>query len=126
MPPKKSLAATQQANNNSSSSDEQEDDTNEENEAIIKQMVCASVQYVLIHSSKAQVIKRLDWTNAVLRPMASVDGRKYFPIVQKQVTKILDQTFGYKLIEDPKHDGNGKINLNFSYESFDRSFQVIY
>jgi hypothetical protein len=119
MPPKKSATATQQAN---SSFEEQDDDNNVENEAIIKQMVCASVQYILIHSSKAQVIKRLDWTNTVLRPMAFVDGRKCFPTVLKQVTKILDQTFGYKLVEDEKHDGKRKtrriFHTKFSIQGF--------
>jgi hypothetical protein len=118
MPPKKSSQiATSTIQNESSNSDDQEDDNNVEDDAIIKQMICASVQYVLIHSSKAQVIKRLDWTNTVLRPMA-FDGRKYFPSVLKQVTKILDQTFGYKLVVDDKHDGNCKRIQTFEMKFF--------
>ena len=37
------------------------------------------------------------------------DGRKYFPSVHKQVVKVLNETFGYKLVVDEKHDGNKKI-----------------
>jgi hypothetical protein len=116
MPPKKSSTLTQPAS--SSSSDE-----NVENDDIIKQMVNASIQYILIHSSKAQVIKRLDWTNIVLRPMA-FDGRKYFPNVHKQVTKILDQTFGYKLVEDEKHDGKKNKNKQTKFSIFCSRFYI--
>jgi hypothetical protein len=115
MPPKKSSTLTQPASSSSS-------DDNVENDDIIKQMVNASIQYILIHSSKAQVIKRLDWTNIVLRPMA-FDGRKYFSNVHKQVTKILDQTFGYKLVEDEKHDGKKNKQTN---KIFNLLFKVLY
>lgn len=107
MPPKKSsqiLTTSQRSTRQASSSDDDDNNTSVDDEALFKQMVCASVQYILIHSSKAQVIKRLDWTNTVLRPMAA-DARKSFPNVHKQVEKVLDQTFGYKLAFDEKHDG---------------------
>jgi hypothetical protein len=105
MPPKKNSQIATNSQQTSSSSDDEniEDDTN------FKQMVCASVQYILIHSSKPQVIKRLDWINTVLRPM-TFDGRKYFPNVHKQVVKGLNETFGYKLIFDEKHDGYILVN----------------
>jgi hypothetical protein len=118
MPPKKSsqVATNSQVSNSS-------DDENFDDDANCKQMICASVQYILIHSSKPQVIKRLDWTNTVLRPM-SLDGRKYFPYVHKQVVKILNETFGYKLVFDDKHDGK-KQNLTLKIK-FSVSYSRLY
>ena len=118
MPPKKSTlsqiaTSSQISRHNTSQSDDQDDDHHYETDANFKQMVNASIQYVLIHSSKAQVIKRLDWTNTVLRPMAN-DGRKYFPAVHKQVVNILQDTFGYKLVFDQPHDGE-KNPFNMIY-----------
>lgn len=106
MPPKKNSQVATNSLNASSSDDHDDDDNtnNFEDDANFKQMVCASIQYILVHSSKAQVIKRLDWTNTVLRPM-TFDGRKYFPDVHKHVVKALNDTFGYKLVFDEKHDG---------------------
>jgi hypothetical protein len=106
MAPKKNsqVATTSQASINATSSDDDDDNNVIENDAIFKQMVCASIQYILVHSSKSQVIKRLDWTNTVLRPL-DFNGRKYFPAVHKHVVKALDDTFGYKLVLDDKHDG---------------------
>jgi hypothetical protein len=114
MPPKKNsqIVANSQATNHASSSDDHDDDDNNnfEDDPNFKQMICASVQYILIHSSKQQVIKRLDWINTVLRPMA-LDGRKYFPSVHKHVVKGLNDTFGYKLVFDAKHDGERKKEI---------------
>jgi len=110
MPPKKNsqIATNSQISiHNTSSSDDHDDDENLENDANYKQMICASLQYILIQSSKSQIIKRLDWINTVLRPMA-FDGRKYFPSVHKKVVKALNETFGYKLVFDDKHDGKKK------------------
>ncbi|CAF0970133.1 unnamed protein product [Rotaria sp. Silwood1] len=114
MPPKKNsqIATNSQSSININNSDD--DDNNNDNhiyedDANVRQMICASIQYLLIHSSKLQVIKRLDWINTVLRSMSN-DGRKYFPIVHKHVVKILNDTFGYKLIFDEKHDGYILIN----------------
>lgn len=107
MPPKKHsqiVASSQLSTQQDNSSDDQDDDTNIENEHNFKQMISLSIQYILVHSSKPQIIKRLDWINNVLRPMA-VDGRKYFPNVHKHVVKALNDTFGYKLVFDEKHDG---------------------
>ena len=122
MPPKKSsqiLTTSQRSTRHASSSDDHDDDSMADDDAaMVKQMVCASVQYILIHSSKAQVIKRLDWTNTVLRPMAA-DARKSFPHVHKQVEKVLDQTFGYKLAFDEKHDGKSSSRItSFSISYF--------
>ena len=113
MPSKKNsqvLISTQVSNNHASSSDDQDDtDDNFENDTNFKQVVCASVQYILMNSSKAPYIKRLDWINTVLRPMG-LDGRKHFPSVHKHVVKGLENTFGYKLaILDEKHDGKKRI-----------------
>lgn len=110
MPPKRSLtqvASTQ----NASYSDDQDDDNeqNYENDPNMKQMISASIQYILIHSSKAQVIKRLDWTNTVLRPLSG-NARKCFPSVHKQVVKILNDTFGYLLVTADKNDGYILVN----------------
>lgn len=120
MPPKKhSQVATQsQISVHAHSSDDDDEDSNTqslENDAQFKQMVCASVQYILIHSSKQHLIKRLDWINTVLRPVA-LDGRKYFPKVHKLVVKGLQETFGYKLIFQEKQDG--KILLCFADRVF--------
>lgn len=108
MPPKKhsQIATNSQISLNISSSDDQDevDTQTYEDDANIRQMVCASIQYILVHSSKSQVIKRLEWINTVLRPMAN-DGRKHFPSVHKYVVKALNDTFGYKLVPDDKHDG---------------------
>jgi hypothetical protein len=111
MPPKKTTNSQISIHNSS----DDNDDENLENNANFKQMVCASIQYILIHSSKSQVIKRLDWTNNVLRPMA-FDGRKYFPNVHKQVVKILNETFGYKLVVDDKHDGKKQNTQIFNFQ----------
>ncbi|UJR10102.1 hypothetical protein I4U23_014324 [Adineta vaga] len=112
MAPKKStqVAMTSQVSMDASSSDDYDDnDTTIGDEANIKQIICASIQYLLVHSSKPQVIKRLDWINTVLRPMG-FDGRKYFPTVHKHVVKVLNDTFGYKLVSDEKHDGFILVN----------------
>lgn len=120
MPPKKNsqIVTTSQRSTRHATSSDDDDDNNShsmiEDDTTFKQMVCASVQYILIQSSKAQVIKRLDWTNTVLRSMVA-DGRKYFPDVHKQVVKILDQTFGYKLVLDDKHDGK---HISFTLHFF--------
>jgi len=126
MPPKKSsqVAINSQISTNASSSDENDD--NFEDDANFKQMVCASLQYILVHSSKAQVIKRLDWTNTVLRPMAN-DGRKYFPAVHKHVVKGLNDTFGYKLVFDEKHDGKkAKFIFKKNTQIFSYSYSRLY
>lgn len=108
MPAKKSSQVATQSQisiNNASSDDYDEDDSNLfDNDANFRKMVCASIQYLLVHSSKLQVIKRLDWINTVLRPIAN-DARKYFSNVHKHVVKVLNDTFGYKLVFDEKHDG---------------------
>ena len=107
MPPKRysQVATNSQTSINANSSDDDGDDHRIiENNANIRQMVCASVQYILVHTSKPQIIKRLEWINNVLRPMAN-DGKKYFPTVHKHVVKGLYDTFGYKLVFDEKHDG---------------------
>ncbi|CAF1053791.1 unnamed protein product [Rotaria magnacalcarata] len=113
MPAKKSsqVVTQSQISIHNGSSDDHDDEDNHilEDDANIRQMVCASIQYILVHSSKLQVIKRLEWINTVLRPMA-YDGRKYFPSVHKHVVKILNDTFGYKLVLDEKHDGYVVVN----------------
>lgn len=123
MPPKKNtqVATNSQVSINAYSSDDDDNDnTTLEDDAIIKQMVCASIQYILVHSSKPQVIKRLDWTNTVLRPM-HFNGRKYFPNVHKQVVKALNDIFGYKLVvADDKHDSKKEKVL------FSKNFQFFY
>lgn len=135
MPPKKSsqiLTTSQRSTRHATSSDDDDDDDNDhsmagEDETTFKQMVCASVQYILIHSSKAQVIKRLDWTNTVLRGMTA-DARKAFPDVHRQVVKVLDQTFGYKLVLDEKHDGKHtrtSFTPHFSYLLFSPGYILV-
>ncbi|CAF1046667.1 unnamed protein product [Rotaria sordida] len=115
MPPKKNsqVATNSQLSINRNNSDDYDDDNDNnhilEDDANCRQMICASIQYILVHNSKSQVIKRLEWINTVLRPMAN-DGRKYFPTIHKHVVKILNDTFGYKLIFDEKHDGYVLIN----------------
>lgn len=108
MPPKRSLTQVVSTQNTSYSDDQDDDHNNEQNydnDPNMKQMISASIQYILIHSSKAQIIKRLDWTNIVLRPLSG-NARKCFPSVHKQVVKILNDTFGYRLINiDNKNDG---------------------
>lgn len=88
--------------------DDEDESVNEsfavENDGLFKQMVCASVQYILIHSSKPQTIKKSDWINTVLRPLTN-EGRKYFPQVHKAVVKALQNTFGYRLVPNEKQDG---------------------
>ncbi|CAF0831847.1 unnamed protein product [Adineta steineri] len=112
MPPKKlSQVATQsQVSTNMSSTDDSDDNDNTfENDANFKQIISASIQYILVHSSKPQIIKRLDWNNSVLRPMG-FDGRKHFSSVHKHVVRALNNTFGYKLVADEKHDGYILVN----------------
>ncbi len=117
MPPKKNsqIATNSQISIHNTSSSDDHDDENLENDANYKQMICASLQYILIQSSKSQIIKRLDWINTVLRPMA-LDGRKYFPSVHKKVVKALNETFGYKLVFDDKHDGKQKNTQIFNIQ----------
>ena len=123
MPPKKhsqsQVASQSQISVQAHSSDEEDGDDNGplfEHDPQFKQMVCASVQYILIHSSKSHLIKRLEWINTVLRPMA-VDGRKYFPKVHKFVVKGLQETFGYKLIYHEKQDGEILFRLAHAVSS---------
>ncbi|CAF0747353.1 unnamed protein product [Adineta ricciae] len=112
MPPKKSsqaVAASQMSMNVSDSDDPVDHDTTFDDDVNLKPIISASIQYILVHSCKPQVIKRLDWINTVLRPMGC-DGRKVFPAVHKQVVKALNETFGYKLVSDEKHDGYILVN----------------
>lgn len=97
---------SQHLNSSTVSSDDQGDDETEilENDVQFKQMVSASVQYILIHHSKGQILKRLDWINTVLRPMAN-NARKYFSQVNQSVVKALQETFGYRLVYIEKQDG---------------------
>ena len=107
MPPKKSsqaVATSQMSMNVSDSDDPVDHDTTFDEDVNLKPIISASIQYILVHSCKPQIIKRLDWINTVLRPMGC-DGRKVFPAVHKQVVKALNETFGYKLVSDEKHDG---------------------
>lgn len=122
MPPKKSSTQISTQNTNTSYSDDQEEDDNYENDPNFKQMVSASIQYVLVQSSKAQVIKRLDWTSTVLRPMDN-NARKFFPSVHKQVVKVLNDTFGYKLVGDTKTDGKEKRGTETNESTIQSLFQ---
>ncbi|CAF0861879.1 unnamed protein product [Adineta ricciae] len=101
MPPKKSsqaVVASQMSMNVSDSDDPADHDTTFDDDANLKPIV----------------IKRLDWINTVLRPMGC-DGRKAFPAVHKQVAKALNDTFGYKLVSDEKHDGRLTYSIIKSY-----------
>ena len=116
MPPTRSLTQAV-STQNTTYSDNDDDNNNEEtyeDDPNMKQMISASIQYILIHSSKAQVIKRLDWTNLVLRPLSG-NARKCFPTVHKQVMKILHDTFGYRLVTLDKNDGRTSNLILFNH-----------
>ena len=105
MPPKRTTQTQIETTTRSDPSDDELDESLPiDNDDLFKQMICASVQYILIHSSKAQVIKKSDWINTVLRPLTT-EARKYFPQVHKVVLKNLQQTFGYRLVTNEKQDG---------------------
>lgn len=107
MPPKRSTQQTQRTiDTTRSDNDDEELDGSftVENDDLFKQMISASIQYMLIHCSKAQMIKKSDWINTVLRPMTN-EARKYFPQVHKIVLKNLQQTFGFRLVTNEKQDG---------------------
>ena len=109
MPPKRTIDTTAR----SEPSDDELDESlsSIDNEDLFKQMICASVQYILIHSSKTQTIKKADWISTVLRPLTT-EARKYFPLVHKVVLKNLQQTFGYRLVTNEKQDGESKERTN--------------
>lgn len=126
MPPKRqtqsqSVTTTQISTYSRGSSGDEDDHQHElmETDEQFKQMVCASVQYILIHSSKGQLLKRLDWINTVLRPMTN-DARKYFPNVHRSVVKALQEVFGYRLMFNEKQDGRTNFQQYLVEQIFSR------